>query len=288
VEPAIARAAWQRLEPIHAVTYFAPECRDAYKQLGLRGFWMGYFAGRAAPMGAVNAGVVEATFFNFHPVMIRRAIPGAWSIAPPAAIVETRSAAAAAALRRLTPGGRVCAPELVPMLRRVIEHTGSGGRALFAANRDVARPDDEMAELWQAATALREHRGDGHVAALSAAGVDGCEAHVLFAATEHVPAQLLRDNRGWSADDWEASTDRLRTRGLLDDASRPTDSGRALRREIEQRTDTLALPPYAALHDDDVSQLLLLAGQIATAVAASGVIPFPNPMGLPPVTSSRG
>jgi hypothetical protein len=284
----LIREVWRRLEPMHAVTYFAPECRDAYRRLGLRGFWMGYFAGRAAPLGAVNAGVVEATFFNFHPDMIQRAIPSVWDVAAPAAIVATRSAAAAAALRRLAPGWAAVAPELLPVLRRVVEEADSGGRPLFAANRDIARSGDEMAELWQAATTLREHRGDGHVVALADAGVDGCEAHVLFAATEQVPPELLRDNRGWSTEDWDTSTDRLRTRGLLDAESHPTDTGRALRREIEARTDVLAARPYAVLGDEGISQLLVVSEQLATAVASSGAIPFPNPMGLPPPTSSRG
>lgn len=83
VEPALARSLWHPLETINAVTYFSPECRDASVRLGLKGFWMGYFACRAAPLGAVDPGVVEATFFNFHPDRVRRALPDAWSLAHP-------------------------------------------------------------------------------------------------------------------------------------------------------------------------------------------------------------
>ena len=46
-----ARSMWTLFEPIHAVTYFAPEARAALEEAGLRGFWRGYFAGRAAPLG---------------------------------------------------------------------------------------------------------------------------------------------------------------------------------------------------------------------------------------------
>ncbi len=60
-----ARVVWRQLEPIHAVTYFAPRCRAAFSDVGLRGFWMGYFARRAAPLGAVGPAVVTATFINF-------------------------------------------------------------------------------------------------------------------------------------------------------------------------------------------------------------------------------
>ena len=77
VEPAVSRTAWHHLEAVNAVVYFSPECREGLKQVGLRGFWMGYFAGRAAPMGAVSAGVVEATFYNFAPAMVRRSVPDA-------------------------------------------------------------------------------------------------------------------------------------------------------------------------------------------------------------------
>ena len=47
----MARSMWTLFEPIHAVTYFTAEARSAYEKAGLRGFWRGYFAGRAAPLG---------------------------------------------------------------------------------------------------------------------------------------------------------------------------------------------------------------------------------------------
>jgi hypothetical protein len=51
--PTLARRLWEAIEPIHAVVYFAPEPAETARRIGLRGFWMGYFAGRAAPMGPV-------------------------------------------------------------------------------------------------------------------------------------------------------------------------------------------------------------------------------------------
>src|SRR3954462_7201263 len=86
-DASIARRAWLGLEAVHAVVYFAPEARDAYAGLGLKGFWMGYFASRAAPLGPVPAPVVEAMFFGFSPNMVRRALPDAWSVAPPADVL---------------------------------------------------------------------------------------------------------------------------------------------------------------------------------------------------------
>jgi uncharacterized protein YjeT (DUF2065 family) len=301
---AFARRVWQVMEPAHAVTYFAPESREANRAVGLRGFWMGYFASRAAPLGAVSAGVVEGTFYNFHPAMVRRAIPDAWAYATPDAVLRARGEAATAALRRVAPSAAKTAPELVPLLERVVAAADGAGRPLFAANRGLVGSDtdsdtgtgegtgtgtgegtgagDPVGALWQATTALREHRGDGHVALLTAEGLDGCEVHVLFAAAAGgAPEQTLRDNRGWSEADWRAAAARLTARGLLDGAGRPTAEGHALRTRIEARTDALAARPYYdALGREERERVLELLVPVAAEVVASGAIPFPNPMGL--------
>ena len=99
-DPAIARDIIQRLEAIHVVTYFAPEAVSALADAGYRGFWMGYFAGRAAPLGAVGPEVVSALFYNFTSSRVSRAIPDAWSFAPPSAALDARRTGAVAALRR--------------------------------------------------------------------------------------------------------------------------------------------------------------------------------------------
>lgn len=284
MEAALARALWHGLETVNAVAYFSPESREAPARLGLKGFWMGYFACRAAPMGPVAAGVVEATFFNFHPDRVRRAIPDAWTIASPAEILEARSAAAAGALRRLLPDGDAdrFAADTLPLLRTVIDDAIAAGHPLFAANRDVVPPTDPVAALWQAATTLREHRGDVHVNLLAGAGLDGCEVHVLFAATEHVAPELFLQSRGWSADDWRAAVERLAARNLVDVDGTATPAGRDRRNAIEQRTDELALAPYTALGDEHIDALLRLLRPPAEQIVAAGEIQFPNPMGLPP------
>src|SRR3984957_15417585 len=96
-----ARSMWTLFEPIHAVTYFAPEARSAFEQAGLRGFWRGYFAGRAAPLGPAGAAVVTASFFNFAPAFVARAVPGIWDLITPEEALRTRLAGAAEALRGL-------------------------------------------------------------------------------------------------------------------------------------------------------------------------------------------
>ena len=95
---------WTLFEPIHAVAYFAPEARSAFERAGLRGFWRGYFAGRAAPLGAAGAAVVTASFFNFAPAFVARAIPGVWELITPEEALRARLAGATEALGRLLAG----------------------------------------------------------------------------------------------------------------------------------------------------------------------------------------
>jgi hypothetical protein len=85
-------------ESVHAVTYFAPACRQSLRDAGLKGFWAGYFAARAAPLGVVGTGPVAAAFFNFDPAMVRHAVPSCWDAVDPATLTVQRAEAAAGAL----------------------------------------------------------------------------------------------------------------------------------------------------------------------------------------------
>lgn len=282
----LARDIWRVLEPVHAVSYFADACIADRKALGLRGYWMGYFASRSAPLGAVGPGVIEATFYNFHPAMIRRAIPDAWTFVRPAEVLADRARSAAAVLRRTVPDIDEVAVRTRAGLRAAVTGAPTQGRALFAANRDLPEPEDPVEALWQAATALREHRGDGHVACLLAEGIDGCAAHVLFNAETGAPDNLWRDNRGWSEQDWAQAGQRLTERGLLADG-RLTDAGRALRAHLEARTDALAMTAY---HDvPDLPALIDALLPAAELISASGEVVHPSPLGADPalVGSSR-
>lgn len=281
----IARDFWAVLEPLHLVTYFSPECVDGNKDVGLKGNWMGYFGSRGAPLGPVPAGVVEAAFHGFHPRLVRRALPDAWTFASPETILRARDAAAAKSLRRLVgePVGRFeeVAAWALPPLRAAVEAADGSGRVLFSANRELPLPDDPIAALWQLATTLREHRGDGHVALLTAEGLTGLEANVLASATAGVPAELLMRSRGWSREEWDAAVGALAARGLVNGngGNGATDAGRALKSDIERRTDALAAPPYQAL--DDPESLHRILAPFTRAVADGGDVPFPNPVGLP-------
>jgi len=278
-----ARRMWPAFETYHAQIYFVPEAAEAYRTLGLKGGWMGYFASRAAPLGPASPELVTAVFFNFHPAMVARALPDAWALAAPGDVLTARQEAADAALRRLIPDhiGSPAEAEAAALAREAAEAPALAGRPLFAALRSLPWPDEPHLVLWHACTLLREHRGDGHVAALTVAGLDGCEAHVSVTATGAVPRETLQSNRKWSDEEWAAAEERLQERGWLDAAGRFTDAGRAGRAEVETRTDTLAEEPWRALGPERTERLLGLLAPMARAINDAGGVPVPNPVGVP-------
>jgi hypothetical protein len=278
----VSRQLWVRIETIHAVTYFGHETQDATRRLGVDGFWRGYFGLRAGPMGAVSSGVVQATFANFAPSFVDRWVPQVWAAASPETFVSVRAGAAALTLRRVgTSTGIDSAVGVNDVLAGAVADGVGSGRPLFAANQHVPPPDDPLEALWQWCTALREHRGDGHVAALTAAGIDGVEAHVLIAAETGADAADLQRTRGWSPDDWQQAVGRVVDRGWMLSDGVLADPGRAVRQSVEHTTDVLAAQPWSHLAPDVVEHVLQSLTPLATAVAASGVIRYPNPIGLP-------
>ena len=269
------RHLWQLYEPLHAVTYFAPQARSAFESVRLRGYWRGYFAGRAAPLGAVAAAPVTALFFSFAPGMVARAVPDVWARASPDEALAARLDGATAALRAILPPGPAHWAEAADLLEAAARAVVTDGRALAAANAALPWPTDPLARLWHAATVLREHRGDGHVAALVDAELDGCQALVLRDAL-HGGREQLQPNRGWVDSEWDAAARALAGRGLLDAEGRPTAAGEALHRAVEDRTDRLATEPWTNTDRARLAQLLA-----PLAEAAGVVVPYPNPMGVP-------
>ncbi len=275
----IARRLHDRIEPVHAVTYFAPEARAALDDLGYRGFWMGYVAARSAPLGAVPAEVVTAAFYNFAPERVAKALPAAWDVAPPAAALRARQESAVAALRRCGVTDDE-AGAVADLGAKALAGADVGGRPLFAANRALDWPDEPLARLWHTTTLLREHRGDGHVAVLVAEGVSGRECNVLHAAAGGVSEEMIKRSRDYDDAQWAHHQSALRRRGLLDDRGELTVSGRELKQRIEERTDAVALPALDALADDEVEALFAALTPITRKVVATGDIPAVTPMGL--------
>lgn len=279
----MARRMWALWEPVHAVTYFSAEARAAFEAAGLRGFWRGYFAGRSAPLGQARAEPVIASFFTFAPSMVSRALPGVWELITPAEALRAREDGAVAALSRLLAGQDEAVVVAADMLTSAVKDLDCSGRVLAAANSALPQPDHPAARLWQAATLLREHRGDGHFAALLTSGLDGCEANVLRAGLD-IPRSTLQPIRGWSDEQWEAAAGRLAGRGLLASDGAVTEAGAALLAAAEHVTDEAAARPW--MDTEFAEDLASVLYPIAAACAAE--LPALNPIGVPaPSTWTR-
>ena len=270
------------VETLHAVVYFAPEPQAAYGALGLRGYWRGYFASRTAAVGTPSADLVTALVAGFAPSFVARAVPEVWRLADRRAVLDARRDGAVAALRRLlgehaadrpdaaTTGAsdreradlHATASAAAELTARAVDGLDLAARPMAAAHAALPRPVDPLAALWHDCTVLREHRGDGHLAAVLAAGLRWPEPHVLAAGRVDARQQALR---GWSDAEWAAAQERARRlpAGVLDD--------------VEAVTDRLAAPAYAGL---DASALVRALAPLADAVVAGGGVPFPNAMGL--------
>jgi helix-turn-helix protein len=280
----VARQMWTLFEPVHAVTYFSAEGRSAFEEAGLRGFWRGYFAGRAAPLGRVGAAAATASFFVFAPGMVGRALPGVWDTITPEDALKLRRAGAVAALGRLLDGLDDAVTVSADMLAIATAGLDCSGRVLAGANATLPVPDEPLARLWHTCTVLREHRGEGHFAALAGAGLDGCETTVFRAGLD-MPREMMQPLRGWSDQDWDAAAARLVSRGLTGADGKVTPAGAALHDETESRTDAAAAGPWAdTAFAADLAEVML---PLARACAAE--LPFASPSGVPaPVAAGAG
>ena len=257
---------------IHNVTYYASEM-SAFKDAGMRGWWMAYFAYRAAPMGPVPAEMVVATFYNFAPRMVQRAVPAVWDVMSPQQVIALRDRCVDQALRRLL-AGHLDDPELTDaaqLARQAIEGCLPTGRALYAGYAALPWPEAPHRVLWHACTLLREHRGDSHAIALAAAAVDGVEANVLMVAHGHGNKASILPIRGWTSEEWDAGVARLIERRWLNPDGTFTNPGQAGRREIEAHTDRLADEPYRRLGSQATQRLMALAAPYMDLLQRGGI-----------------
>ena len=213
---------------------------------------MGYFASRSAPMGAVTPGVVTAVFHNFQPAMVARAIPDAWQFSSPERALTARTAVADAGAApslgrrgRHPPTSRTAATAAMDVARRL----SGGGRPAVHGHGGARRARGRrISSSGTRARCLREHRFDGHVAALTVHGLDGLESLITaLAAGSGMDAATMRRFRGWTEEEWDEGVERLRDRGILDAAGALTAEGRALRADVEEMTDRLAGDVWEAM-----------------------------------------
>ncbi|MCC5947514.1 MAG: hypothetical protein JJT89_03570 [Nitriliruptoraceae bacterium] len=269
---AAARLAWGRMEMIHTLHYFAPDVRAAHGAIGLDDPRMSYVASRSAPLGPVGPEVVLATFYSFAPAFVHAAVPAAWERVQPGEVWTASASGLATTLRT----------HLADHLDDVVR-AGELARELAALHPILARPlaaawsgvpthDDPYVALWQALTVMRESRGDGHLACLLDAELDGTQVHLLARGDSPKLRQILGAMRGWQDAEWDAGVARLQERGLLDAAGGPSEAGRELHARIERRTDELAAAPWAAAAAAG-DELITTLGRLGGALQTAGIVP---------------
>lgn len=276
-----ARKTWRSMEAVHGMIYFTPDATAAYAAVGVTKPRMGYFASRSAAMGEVSAEVVIATFYNFHPGLVRRSMENAWALTSPHALLTARYNAADASLRAAFGDELLESVELaeaagLTQRAALVACERPEGRPLFAAHAALPWPEEPHLVLWHGQTLLREFRGDGHIAALTTEGLSGLEALISHGASGDVPAAVLRVSRSWSEDEWQAGVEAMAGRGLVNDDGSFTDAGRAQRQRIEDATDRLALAPYEALGDDAALTLRGTGKKLSGLIVDAGLLAF-NP-----------
>ncbi len=280
----VSRALWRMLEFLHSTVYYAPERPEIYAELGFKGGWMGYFATRSGALGQVPPSVVTACFYGFAPRMVERALPDAWEYATPSQAIDGRYEVFHRASTRLLGAdvGRWASSTLADELVTTVDGIAPHGSPMFAAHANLEKPAPVHLRLFWAAAALREYRGDAHIAALRLRGILPVESHILMVALGLVPRDQ-RNYRGWTEEEWAAGVASLTERGWLDAAGGVTREGQRRRSQIERDTDRVSALAWENRDDqwrvEMVGQLAPLVGQLVTG----GAVPFPNGMGVAPV-----
>jgi len=277
MDPRVAGRTARLLEPLHSLGYFAKEVEAELTSIGLRKGRMAYFGSRAAPMGPVGGGTVAATFYVFNPSLVHHFVPACWKAASPEEATAARYAGISAAYERLLGADTLRSPEVAEaadLARSAVAGCTVEGRPLYAAHADLAWPAEPHLMLFHALTLIREHRGDGHIAALLSAGLSGLEAQVSHVATGRgftVPA--AQATRGWTPEEWSGAVAALGTRGLMTADSELTDEGGALRSSIERATEVMAVGPWDVLGGDRTERLRALCEPLVARALANGAFP---------------
>jgi hypothetical protein len=278
IDPSRTRPALRAIETSFGAGVLHPAVLEAISGLGVKAKDVAdvNIVTRSAPMGRVDAAVVSSAFFNLNPSVVRGLIPASWDEASPESILAAQtqafSPALAEAVASMTPSDLA---ELSTLSRTVteaaIEHTE--GRPIFAGLAALPLPSEDHLMIWHAAKLLREHRGDGHIAALVIEELGPIDALVIHAAFDGFPAEMLRRSRRWSQEEWNGSVDSLRTRGWLTDAAEPTltADGSTRRRWIEDRTDHLAATAFVPIGPEGVERMIELGATFTQALEDGGL-----------------
>jgi hypothetical protein len=268
-----ARRLRDALEPIATIGWWSRPAADRIVALG-HDFFDGYVWGRAASLGAdVNPAVVVAAFGAFEPSMLTAVFVHGRSVSSAAAVLAARADGASAGLQSATSG---VAPAIVQALAdrllAALAGLDGSGRPLFSSLREQPVPTGPHGRAWRAAELVREHRGDGHIAACVVAGVDALTMNVLTERWLGFRVGEYSATRGFAADRIEHAVAGLRRRGWLDEFGDLTVEGRLARVAIETATDTSQSELVEAL-GADLDDVVRTASILSAAVLAHRAAP---------------
>ena len=238
-----ARRLRDACEPVAMHAVWSRTTNERLAQLGLD-FLTSYVGGRGAFLGDPAGAVVAAAFAWFEPGLVTTLWDAARAVVAPERLVQARDESTAASLREVLAGEDPA--EVASLLADAAEAADGMGRPLFSGRRADGRPADAVHCLWWACGLVREHRGDSHVAAAAAAGLNPVEMNILTELWIGMPLLSYTATRGWAPDAMQRAVARLESRGWIRDGDL-TDSGLACRLGIEQRTDAQEQPIAAAL-----------------------------------------
>lgn len=254
VDAGPARRLRDAIEPLAMHAVWARRTNERLAGLGLD-FLGAYVWGRAAALGEPDAGVVVSSFGVFEPGMLTAIYEQARAACPRDALLTARTEATIESLTDALAGEDV--GPLANRLATAISPADVVGRPLFAGLARRPWPDDPFGRLWRACDLLREHRGDGHIAASIAAGLDPVAMNVLTELWVGMPFGTYSATRGWSAEQLSMAAGRLRADGLLD-GDTLSNRGREWRDGLEATTDEIEAGVVAAVgpgFDDVIAQL---------------------------------
>jgi len=264
----------------HVFVYSAPEVTEEYDKIGLEGR-SGYFASRAAPMGPVPPETITATFYNFPHGLVEHWMRGRWEAVTPADVSAARWRAVGRVLdthvRPIMSANDIA--EATDVAERAVDGLTWPGRPLAAGHAAVLDQcrDNDLVRLWQLIAVLREWRGDGHIALLTAEPLSGSECTVITYALSR-GRSFLKASRSWSDDEWSAAVERLVADGWISAEDAMTDDGKARRRSLETRTNELAVPMWDGIDDATVNRLGdLLEPAVEALTAANYFAMFGRP-----------
>ncbi len=267
--PTAERRLGGALEPVIGQIYFAPEAHDGYVALGFEPSvhragdvqlpdGPAYFTSRGSVMGQVSGQVIASAFAVFNPDVVVPCVDFGWTLTDADTICTARDAGALGQLERIlssAPAGRQRVEEL---LRRATEEIALEGRPLAAGITRLVDPDHPLGVIWRRGDLLREFRGDSHTAAWISAGFDAVEIGLLTELFWRLPPRSYARTRGWTDEHFDAASERLRSRGLIDASGSFTAAGRAAREAIERVTDEQMEPVMRRLGNDADELIALL------------------------------